>query len=412
MKVRLMQIVDRWVGIPLCAGLSVVRWIGSFIFPVSHHTPKKILFIELSEMGSAIIAHSALTRVKTLFPEAEPYFLIFKKNRESVDLLNTIPYQNVLTISDKSFLEFTVSAAKMLLHIRSLNIDTVIDMELFSRFTTIFSFLTGAKRRVGYHNYTAEGLYRGDLISHRVFYNPHQHMAYNFMALVHALEADQADAPLLKKDVRPMLQPLPRFAPTAEEDRDMRALVKELYPGFSAETELTVFNPDPGDALPIRGWPMDRFEELARRILDANPRAVIGVVGLGRSKSYAEALQKATAGNGRDGRCIDLTGRTKSLRELLAILGFSKMLITNDSGPAHMAMLTDVKVVTIFGPETPALYGPLGKNATNIFAHFSCSPCLSAANHRHTICKDSKCLKAISVDEVERAAAKLPILEA
>lgn len=406
-----MQVVDRWVGIPLCGALSILRYMGSFIYPPSEHKPKKILFIELSEMGSAIIAHSALTRVKTLFPDAVPYFLIFKKNRESVDLLDTIPHENVLTISDRSFLEFTVSAARMLFEIRSLEIDTVIDMELFSRFTTIFSFLTGAKRRVGYHNYTAEGLYRGDLISHRVFYNPHQHMAYNFMALVHALEADQSDAPLLKKDVRPMLQPLPRFAPTAEEDRDMRTLVKELYPAFSPETELIIFNPDPGDALPIRGWPMENFEELARRLLDRNPRAVIGVVGLGRSKSYADTLQKATSGSGRDGRCIDLTGRTKSLRELLAILCFSKMLITNDSGPAHMAMLTDVKVVTIFGPETPALYGPLGKNATNIFAHFSCSPCLSAANHRHTICKDSKCLKAISVDEVYRASTTvLPVV--
>lgn len=406
-----MQIVDRWVGIPLCAGLSVVRWFGSLVYPPSNHKPKRVLFIELSEMGSAIIAHSALERVRKLFPDAVPYFLIFKKNRESVDLLNTIPYENVLTISDKSFLEFTVSAAKMLFRIRALQIDTVLDMELFSRFTTIFSFLTGAKRRVGYHNYTAEGLYRGNLISHRVFYNPHQHMAYNFMALVHALEADQADAPLLKKDVRPMLQPLPRFSPTAEEDRNMRALIQELHPPFSAETDLIIFNPDPGDALPIRGWPMENFEELARRLLDKNPRAVIGVVGLGRSKSYAEALQKATAGAGRDGRCIDLTGRTRSLRELLAILKFSKMLITNDSGPAHMAALTDIKVVTIFGPETPALYGPLGPNATNIFAHFSCSPCLSAANHRHTICQDSKCLKAISVEDLYRAATTaLPVL--
>ncbi|MFM1846840.1 MAG: hypothetical protein RL417_314 [Pseudomonadota bacterium] len=406
-----MQIVDRWVGVPLCAGLSVVRGLGSFIYPPSNHKPKKILFIELSEMGSAIIAHSALERVKALFPDATPYFLIFKKNRESVDLLNTIPYENVLTISDKSFIDFTVSAAKMLFQIRSLKIDTVIDMELFSRFTTIFSFLTGAKRRVGYHNYTAEGLYRGNLISHRVFYNPHQHMAYNFMALVHALEADQADAPLLKKDVRPMLQPLPRFEATPQEHADMVAVVKELYPAFSEESELIIFNPDPGDALPIRGWPMESFDELARRLLDRNPRAVIGVVGLGRSKSYAERLKHATAGAGREGRCIDLTGRTRSLRELLAILKFSTMLITNDSGPAHMAALTDIKVITIFGPETPALYGPLGPNAANIFAHFSCSPCLSAANHRHTICQDSKCLKAISVEEVYRAATTaLPVL--
>jgi hypothetical protein len=53
----------------------------------------------------------------------------------------------------------------------------------------------------------------------------------------------------------------------------------------------------------------------------------------------------------------------------------------------------------IFGPETPALYGSLGKT-TPIYAGLACSPCVSAANHRKTACKDNICLQVIKADRV------------
>ena len=56
----------------------------------------------------------------------------------------------------------------------------------------------------------------------------------------------------------------------------------------------------------------------------------------------------------------------------------SVLLITNDSGPAHFASLTPIKSITLFGPETPVLYGPLGPDAVHLFAKLACSPCLSA----------------------------------
>jgi ADP-heptose:LPS heptosyltransferase len=97
---------------------------------------------------------------------------------------------------------------------------------------------------------------------------------------------------------------------------------------------------------------------------------------------------------GKD-QLVDLTGKTKTLREVVTLFTIGDVLLTNDSGPAHFAALTDIRSIALFGPETPSLYGELGSGKVNIFAHYSCSPCLSAHKHRHTVCKDNKCLQAI-----------------
>jgi ADP-heptose:LPS heptosyltransferase len=77
-------------------------------------------------------------------------------------------------------------------------------------------------------------------------------------------------------------------------------------------------------------------------------------------------------------------------------------MVTNDSGPPHFAAITDMPSFVIFGPETPALYGSLGKT-TPIYAGLACSPCVSAANHRKTACKDNVCLQVIKPLQVFEA---------
>ena len=74
-------------------------------------------------------------------------------------------------------------------------------------------------------------------------------------------------------------------------------------------------------------------------------------------------------------------------------------MVTNDSGPGHFSSVTRLHTVVLFGPETPALYGSLGKSIP-ITANLACSPCVSAANHRKTPCTDNACMRAIRVDDV------------
>jgi ADP-heptose:LPS heptosyltransferase len=405
MRVRTTQIVDYWAGIPICAVLTLWHWLASFVRSLlgpksSLGMPKKILFLELSEMGSAIIAHSALRQAELRYPGSELFFMVFSKNKESVSLLGVIPERNLILVDESGFLRLAISTFQALVRVRTLRIDTVIDLELFSRFTSILSFLSGAQRRVGFDNYTAEGLFRGTFLTHRVFYNPHQHMELNFLALVCAAGSDPKDIPLLKMDMRPLRVPLPRYQATDREREDLWSLMRSINPRISPGARILVVNPDPGDALPIRGWPMERYVAALKQLMAINEGLFCAVIGLKRSQPYAAAILEGLSPE----RCLDLTGKTKALREVVALFTQSELLITNDSGPAHFAALTDIKSIALFGPETPALYGAMGENKLNLWANYSCSPCLSAHNHRHTLCKDNKCLQAIGQEQVVEAA--------
>src|SRR3989338_3532148 len=110
MKVDFMRWVDYWVGVPICFLLSIVVSIER-LFGLrkvkKDFRPKKILFIELSEMGSAILAYSAMKKAKELF-DAKIYFMIFRENVESVRLLGIVPEDNIITIRSKSLFLFFV----------------------------------------------------------------------------------------------------------------------------------------------------------------------------------------------------------------------------------------------------------------------------------------------------------------
>jgi ADP-heptose:LPS heptosyltransferase len=98
-------------------------------------------------------------------------------------------------------------------------------------------------------------------------------------------------------------------------------------------------------------------------------------------------------------RVITLAGKT-TLRQLLVLYNRSAILITNDSGPAHFASMTPIRVVTLFGPETPALFSARSPNATALWAGIACSPCVNAYNNRQTVCRNNLCMQAITVNDV------------
>jgi ADP-heptose:LPS heptosyltransferase len=98
-------------------------------------------------------------------------------------------------------------------------------------------------------------------------------------------------------------------------------------------------------------------------------------------------------------RLTDLTGQT-SLEDLLALMSTAQLLLCNDSGPAHFASVARLPSVVLFGPETPALYAPLGGRARCLHSGFVCSPCVSAHNDKSSACPRSLCLEHITVAEV------------
>ncbi|MCP4397566.1 MAG: phosphatase PAP2 family protein [bacterium] len=386
--------IDYWVGIPLCWLMSLFEGLASRVRSKAKDSssPKNILFIELSEMGSAIIAYSALEKTRELYPEAKLFFLIFAENKESVLLTGAIPKEHVFTIRHKSPRHFVTDSLSVLRKMRALPIDTAVDMELFSRATSLLSYLSGAHRRVGYYNFRMEGLYRGKLLTHEVQYNVYQHMAYNFLNLVYALQASPDELPKLKQRLTDKPS-VPRLESTEAEKTRIWKKLTDAQPALKHTDTLIIFNPNAG-LLPIRAWPLEKYVELAQR-LSRRESMYIVVMGIKDAANDAAAI-KAAIGE----RCIDMTDKTADLREVVDLFNVADVLVTNDSGPAHFASLTPIRNFVFFGPETPDLYAPLGERTVSIFADYSCSPCLNSFNHRNTPCTDARCVKNIPVDEV------------
>ncbi|MCX5839466.1 MAG: glycosyltransferase family 9 protein, partial [Deltaproteobacteria bacterium] len=74
----------------------------------------------------------------------------------------------------------------------------------------------------------------------------------------------------------------------------------------------------------------------------------------------------------------------------------------------QFAVLTPIKSILFHGPETPVLYGPLSDKVHVFYRSLSCSPCLTAYNHRNSPCDgDNVCLKSIQPEEVLEKALSI-----
>ena len=385
-----MRRIDHLAGVPLC-------WLSTVLMPLIRpfrrkaHPPRKVLLIELSEMGSAILVDPAMRQMRDW--GAELHFVIFASNRVSLELLGTVPDGNIYTIRSNSLGVLVLDTLRFFAWAWRKQIDTVIDLELFSRFTALLAGWCGAARVVGFHRFHNEGLYRGEMVTHRVMYNPHVHIARNFFSLVHTAWDETCGSP-------PARARLPE-APIelAKADIDAGALRRVFFTlvqkaGWDGNRPIILLNANASDLLPQRRWPRDRFAQLATRILEVRPDALILLTGAPGERDGLDALARQV----NDPRLVNLAGDVAFL-DLPALYHTALVMVTNDSGPAHFAAITRMPTIVLFGPETPELYGSLGATQA-IYAGLNCSPCVSAWNHRKTPCTDNTCLQVITVDQV------------
>ena len=350
MNVDLMRKIDRRIGVPLCFLLSILIWISTKIRFIKKKNPdlSRALFIELSEMGSAIIVDPAMRKLRRE-GNTELYFAIFEDNYKSLEILNTIPEENIFKMRSNG---------------------------LFS------------------------------LINFPVRYNPHVHVSVNFAALVNtALGFQKTDKPYPTKAVRPDELILTKANVNVADREEVKRKIIDLYPKWKGE-KLVLLNVNASDLLPQRRWLPENFAVVARHLLAEFDDVLLIGTGAPKERDYVQNVVDMVG----DERFVNSAGVFK-FDELVPLYSISTLMLTNDSGPAHFASVTELKVFVIFGPETPALYLPLG-NAEPFFLGLPCSPCVSAANHRKTTCTTRPCITGISPDWIKgRLSEYLKTLE-
>ena len=397
MNINVQRWIDRWVGIPLCAAVSLVDALAK---PFRSNTqadqkPRAIVVILLSEMGSLVLAHDMFARLKTRYPDAQLHALLFGKNREILDLMGVVKPEHVHTVDDSSLTALLASLLKAIRDLRTAHVDVAIDCELFSRISSLLSFASGASVRVGFHRHTQEGLYRGSHINRRVPYNPYHHISAQFLTLARAI--DSTAVPTSKQAIALSGKPPPHVLLDSALVPGITQRLVDDYPAIAGKPLVLVY--PGGGILPIRAWPLDSYTALCEGlVLDG---CAVAVIGLKDDKALAQQLVANVKAAAPGSAVIDLTGYTKSIAELLALFHVARLLVTNDGGPGQFAALTPIWTLMLFGPETPGLYAPLTPHCYSFYSQWPCSPCLTAYNHRSSYCDgDNQCLKVIAPEAV------------
>jgi len=355
---------------------------------------RRILFVKLAEQGATVLAYPAIQRAVEMVGRENVYFLVFEENRFVLDAMDVIPEENVTTVATAGPGALLGGLIRALWRLRKLGPDAAVDLEFFARSSAALTYLCGAGVRVGLHGFGDKAPYRGDLMTHRLRYDPQLHTTDAFAAMVEAIDADPKAFPDAARELPGARNGLPKYRASDEELAKVESVV-EREAAASDYSPLVLLNANASDLLPLRRWPTERYVELARELLQRRPDVRVAFTGAPDEAAVAEDLVEAVG----SARCFSMAGKT-TLRDLLTLYSLADVLVTNDSGPAHFAALTPIHVITLFGPETPALFGARTPRSHVVWKNLPCSPCVNAWNNRLSTCKNNECMQAIPVEEV------------
>jgi ADP-heptose:LPS heptosyltransferase len=383
-----MRWLDRWLGIPLCFLLSLGVWWRNRFASASAGgmQPRRVLCIQLAEMGSLVLAGPAVHWLRTR--GVTPFVVSFARNRDCVALAGLAPDEHVFLWRTDNAQVFAADFLRFLRWAWQLRFDAAIDFEPCSRFSALLCLLAGARLRSGFAH---DGAYRGRLYNLPVRYREDCHISENFLALAATLLPDESSQGIPGHEAAWREQ---LVAPGEVDAVPIARVLAQAFPAVAWSCRLILFNPNAGDLLPQRRWPAGRYVRLAQAVLQRHPEACVGFIGAVADDVAVSAMVAAVASP----RCASLAGAV-SVSSLPQLFARSCLLVSNDSGPAHIASLSQTPTLVLFGPETPRLYLPLGR-ARALYAALPCSPCIRPANQRRSSCQDNLCMQAIQVEDV------------
>ncbi|MCX7016335.1 MAG: methyltransferase domain-containing protein [Candidatus Sumerlaeota bacterium] len=382
--------IDRWAGLPLMFVVNLLARLTGKILRIDHSiAPEKVRRVVVAKflgMGSIIQSTPMLRALKERFPNAELVFLSAKANRELVERLPFI--DRALFVDDRGLLSLFLSSVRVAGRLARLRADLYLDLEVYSAYACLMAVFSLARNRLGF--YRASGQFKKGIYTHLMYFNLRRPIHALYLQLARMADpAIPADGPL---------------APPRVGETDRSTLWEKLNDSHDGPwgAPYLVVNPNASDLLPQRRWPVERFARMVEALAAEGRR--IALIGAAGEASYVRALKGLLPGQVQK-RVADTAGRL-SLGELLALLEGAACVVSNDSGPLHLAMALGRPAVGFFGPVNPEHYGFPRPNARALYHAVFCSPCAHQMD-RPACGRDNVCMRQIEVPEVLEAVHAL-----
>ena len=377
MSLFLTKLTDRFLGSILIVLLSIFKFKRKL--PKS---PKSFLFIQLWGVGESILTLPAMSHLRNHFPNAKIDVLCTSKNIACYKRFSDV--DSVLLIQPNLF---QVSSFILGCIFGSYSrYDVVIDMEEYLNISSVMALFSG-RRTIGF----AHGV-RSLLFDAKVVFSDKQHMVKSFEDLLTPLEIFDRAAEL----------PSLKFPSSALDS--VLAKLNDLGVGEN----FFIVVPPVAESGKARMWNFKKYSKLADMLIEKYDIPCL-VTGLPQDKDLCESVSRVNA------LCFNTAGLF-SLDEFFALTRLAKLIVSNDTGSMHIGAAQKTPTIGLFGPNLPVRFGPFGSNNLSIYKENACpfSPCINVHKGEVPDClypKDSfnysKCMKAISVEEVFESACSV-----
>jgi lipopolysaccharide heptosyltransferase I len=340
----------------------------------------KILILKPSSLGDVVQALPVLRLLKLHLPESEIFWWLGANLvpllGDDPDLSGIFPFDRGSWATPRHWPQIWNSIRAL----RQKHFDWVIDLQGLAR-SAIFAWLANGSLIVGLDN-PREGAREGA----RIFYDL---IAPRSPVRAHAVDRYLSVLPALGVPVHFQFQWLP------ERPQVKTAILERWAPGAATPDWIALL---PGARWDNKRWPVAHFVELVKRLSRAHSGITFAILGSAADRELARAIHQADPK-----RCLDLTGQT-SLPEMIEWVRLSRLVITNDTGPMHVAAALGKPIIAIFGPSDPDNSGPYGQRDQVMQARdLACVPCLKSSCSYE---KPLACLHAITPAMVLAAAQK------
>ncbi len=381
MKIKYLRLLDKYLGFLLCLIL--------FMFKPPRRRPpvseggkfNKILVIKFWGFGSIILAYDFFQVIRRKFPDAYICALTLKQNRQIFEMSGL--FDEVISIDIRSPLRLFAELAKPVFSLSRRSFDVSFDLEFTARFSAIVSCLINAKKRIGFRY---GGIWRGDCFTDTVRFKENEKLKKSFLDLAGLVGAGtDAPAAALKLNTG-----------GKQEEAQVNDLLKKK--ALLNSGNLVLLNINVSELCLLRRWPKEYFVALAEGLIEKNSAQII-FIGSEDDLSYVDSTI-ALVSSEKKASVHNFAGKF-SLAQLAYLIGKSRLFISNDSGPLHLAAYLGIPTISFFGPETPVIYGPEGEFDTIFYRDFSCSPCIRIKKYKSANCgHNQRCLREIKPEEV------------
>ena len=357
-------LADRLIAVPAAFVFNgLARVFGRVMkrdHSISPASVNRIVVAKLIGMGSILQATPLMKALKAQFPQAQLTFVTMRSNQELVERLSCV--DELLILDDRNVFRMALTTLRTITTLIRRGADLYLDLEVYSAFASLLALWAVTRNRIGFYRHSTA--FKKGIYTHLVYFNTRMSIRRLYLQLGRVIGVPAGQSELT--------------GPIRIDERDRVGFpgILSQTPGWRLGKPYIVMNPNASDLLLERRWPIEHAIAAVNELVSLGHQ--VALIGAANERPFVTNLHDRLPSEVREK--VANTAGCLTLGELVALIDQASCVLTNDTGPMHIAIALHRPTVCLFGPANPEHYGQELPYVEIFYSQIFCSPCLYEAD--------------------------------